>query len=63
MTNAPVVLEVNRTQDASICRMHGPQVVFAIQKERFTRQKHQVLGNGDDRVDTITRNIIGRLLG
>jgi carbamoyltransferase len=47
MTNAPVVLGVNRTQDASICLMHGSQVVFAIQKERLTRQKHH-WGKVDD---------------
>ena len=40
MSDAPVVLGVNRTQDASICLMHGSQVVYAIQKERLTRQKH-----------------------
>jgi carbamoyltransferase len=40
MTDAPVVLGVNRTQDASICLMRGSDVVCAIQKERLTRQKH-----------------------
>ncbi|WON72768.1 carbamoyltransferase [Nitrosospira sp. Is2] len=40
MTDAPVVLGVNRTQDASICLMRGSQVVYAIQKERLTREKH-----------------------
>jgi carbamoyltransferase len=40
MDEAPVVLGVNRTQDASICLMHGSQLVWAIQKERLTRQKH-----------------------
>src|SRR4051794_12602103 len=40
MREAPVVLGVNRTQDASICLMHGSEVVYAIQKERLTRQKH-----------------------
>ena len=40
MRDAPVVLGVNRTQDASICLMHGSEVVCAIQKERLTRQKH-----------------------
>lgn len=38
--NAPVVLGINRTQDASICLMHPDRVVWAIQKERLTRQKH-----------------------
>jgi len=40
MGDGPVVLGVNRTQDASICLMHGSQVVYAIQKERLTRRKH-----------------------
>jgi carbamoyltransferase len=40
MDDAPVVLGVNRTQDASICLMHGSQLVWAIQKERLTRRKH-----------------------
>ena len=37
---APVVLGINRTQDASICLMHGSELVWAIQKERLTRHKH-----------------------
>jgi carbamoyltransferase len=40
MRDGPVVLGVNRTQDASVCLMHGSDVVYAIQKERLTRQKH-----------------------
>ena len=40
MNDAPVVLGINRNQDASICLMHGSQLVWAIQKERLTRQKH-----------------------
>lgn len=40
MNDVPVVLGVNRTQDASICLMHGSQLVWAIQKERLTRHKH-----------------------
>lgn len=38
--NKPVVLGINRTQDASACLMHGSQLLWAIQKERLTRQKH-----------------------
>jgi carbamoyltransferase len=49
MADTPVVLGVNRTQDASICLMHGSQVVFAIQKERLTRQKHHWGKAGDFR--------------
>jgi carbamoyltransferase len=40
MSDAPRILGVNRTQDASICLMQGSRVVCAIQKERLTRQKH-----------------------
>lgn len=47
MDEAPVVLGVNRTQDASICLMHGSQLVWAIQKERLTRQKHHWGKPGD----------------
>jgi carbamoyltransferase len=49
MDDAPVVLGVNRTQDASICLMHGSQLVWAIQKERLTRQKHHWGKTGDFR--------------
>lgn len=47
MNDAPVVLGINRTQDASICLMHGSQLVWAIQKERLTRQKHHWGKPGD----------------
>ena len=47
MDAAPVVLGINRTQDASICLMHGSQLVWAIQKERLTRQKHHWGKPGD----------------
>lgn len=40
MSDAPRVLGINRTQDASICIMQGSRVVCAIQKERLTRHKH-----------------------
>ena len=40
MKHAPVVLGINRTQDASLCLMHGSQLVWAIQKERLSRLKH-----------------------
>jgi carbamoyltransferase len=49
MNDAPVVLGVNRTQDASICLMHGSQLVWAIQKERLTRHKHHWGKPGDFR--------------
>ncbi|MEO7496985.1 MAG: carbamoyltransferase C-terminal domain-containing protein [Massilia sp.] len=40
MREGPVVLGVNRTQDASLCLMHGAALQWAIQKERLTRRKH-----------------------
>ncbi|HZV65060.1 MAG TPA: carbamoyltransferase C-terminal domain-containing protein [Telluria sp.] len=40
MQQEPVVLGINRTQDASICLMRGAQLVWAIQKERLSRLKH-----------------------
>jgi carbamoyltransferase len=49
MDDAPVVLGVNRTQDASVCLMHGTQVLWAIQKERLTRRKHHWGRPGDFR--------------
>ncbi|WP_229507847.1 carbamoyltransferase N-terminal domain-containing protein [Massilia sp. Dwa41.01b] len=47
MNDAPVVLGINRTQDASICLMHGSQLAWAIQKERLTRKKHHWGKPGD----------------
>jgi carbamoyltransferase len=47
MNDAPVVLGLNRTQDASACLMHGSELVWAIQKERLTRQKHHWGKPGD----------------
>jgi carbamoyltransferase len=47
MNDAPVVLGLNRTQDASACLLHGSQLVWAIQKERLTRQKHHWGRPGD----------------
>ncbi|HJV86396.1 MAG TPA: carbamoyltransferase C-terminal domain-containing protein [Noviherbaspirillum sp.] len=40
MSDAPRILGINRTQDASICLMQGSHLAWAIQKERLTRQKH-----------------------
>ena len=45
----PVVLGVNRTQDASVCLMQGHEIVWSIQKERLTRRKHHWGGLGDFR--------------
>ena len=47
MSEAPLVLGVNRTQDASICLMRGAQLLWAIQKERLTRHKHHWGRTGD----------------
>lgn len=46
-TLGPAVLGINRTQDASICLMHGSQLAWAIQKERLTRHKHHWGKPGD----------------
>ena len=49
MTDAPVVLGINRTQDASVCLMQGSRLLWAIQKERLTRHKHHGGKPGDVR--------------
>src|SRR4029079_19547667 len=48
-SNVPVILGINRTQDASVCLMHGQDVIWSIQKERLTRQKHHWGAVGDFR--------------
>jgi carbamoyltransferase len=48
-STAPVILGINRTQDASVCLMYGHDVMWSIQKERLTRQKHHWGGVGDFR--------------
>jgi carbamoyltransferase len=47
--DGPVILGVNRTQDASVCLMHGSHVVWCIQTERLTRRKHHWGSLGDFR--------------
>jgi len=49
MIDAPLVLGVNRTQDASVCLMQGARLLWAIQKERLTRRKHHWGQPGDFR--------------
>jgi carbamoyltransferase len=49
MSDAPVVLGINRTQDASVCLMQGSRLLWAIQKERLTRRKHHWGKPGDVR--------------
>lgn len=41
MDDGPVVLGRNRSQDASACLPHGSRLVWAIQKERLTRRRHE----------------------
>ncbi|HSU44775.1 MAG TPA: carbamoyltransferase C-terminal domain-containing protein [Casimicrobiaceae bacterium] len=48
-TAAPLILGVNRTQDASVCLLRGSRVVWSVQKERLTRQKHHWGALGDFR--------------
>jgi carbamoyltransferase len=47
MNHSPAILGINRTQDASICLMHGAHLAWAIQKERLTRHKHHWGRTGD----------------
>ena len=47
MDDGPVVLGLNRTQDASACLMRGSALQWAIQKERLTRIKHHWGRPGD----------------
>lgn len=49
MSGAPLVLGINRTQDASVCLMQGSRLLWAIQKERLTRHKHHWGQLGDFR--------------
>jgi carbamoyltransferase len=49
MNDVPVVLGINRTQDASACLMQGSRLLWAIQKERLTRHKHHWGRPGDVR--------------
>jgi len=51
MSGGPLVLGINRTQDASVCLMRGSRLLWAIQKERLTRQKHHWGRLGDFRDD------------
>ncbi|MFP5390387.1 MAG: carbamoyltransferase [Gammaproteobacteria bacterium] len=57
MHDRPLVLGINRTQDASACLMHGSDIVWAVQKERLTRHKHHWGRLGD------VRDHYGRLPG
>jgi carbamoyltransferase len=47
MSDAPVVLGINRTQDASVCLMQGSRLLWAIQKERLSRRRHHRDEPGD----------------
>ncbi|MDY7092967.1 MAG: carbamoyltransferase C-terminal domain-containing protein [Acidobacteriota bacterium] len=45
--SSPIVVGINRTQDASICAMDAEAVRFSVQKERLTRVKHAWGRRGD----------------
>jgi carbamoyltransferase len=47
MNQAPLVLGINGAQDASVCLMRGSQLVWAVQKERLTRQPRHRGCSGD----------------
>jgi carbamoyltransferase len=49
MEDAPVVVGINRTQDASIAVARGPADAASLQKERLTRRKHHWGRLGDVR--------------
>ncbi|WP_036170958.1 carbamoyltransferase C-terminal domain-containing protein [Massilia sp. 9096] len=49
MIDAPLVLGVNRTRDASVCLMQGAHLLWAIQNERLTRRRHHRGQLGDFR--------------
>lgn len=55
----PIIVGINRTQDASLCIMRGSEVVCAVQKERVTRQKHHwgKLGDVSDVYGGILRKL------
>src|SRR3954467_12434190 len=40
MTDTPIVVGINRTQDASIAVARGRSSVLSLQKERISRRKH-----------------------
>ena len=47
MDDGPVVLGINRTQDASACLLRGSTLQWAVQKERLSRVKHHWGRPGD----------------
>ncbi len=49
MSDAPTVVGINRTQDASIAVARGPSHLASLQKERITRRKHHWGRRGDVR--------------
>jgi carbamoyltransferase len=58
VSDTALVLGINRTQDASVCLMHGATLAWAIQKERLTRQKHHW-----GRVGDVSAHYLPRLPG
>ncbi len=49
MDDAPIVVGINRTQDASVSVARGPAYVASLQKERLSRRKHHWGRLGDVR--------------
>ncbi|MGC9665765.1 carbamoyltransferase [Planosporangium sp. 12N6] len=49
MSDDPVVVGINRTQDASIAVLRGRSGMYSLQKERLTRRKHHWGRRGDVR--------------
>ncbi|HEV7897562.1 MAG TPA: carbamoyltransferase C-terminal domain-containing protein [Planosporangium sp.] len=47
MSDAPTVVGINRTQDASIAVITGPSTMYSLQKERISRRKHHWGRRGD----------------
>lgn len=47
MTDGPTVLGINRTQDGSVCLLRGQELVWNVQKERFSRVKRHWGKRGD----------------
>ncbi len=61
MAEFPVVIGLNRTQDASVCLARGSSLI-SIQKERYTRKKHHWGRIGDlplyaDRIPGLTERV------
>jgi len=58
MDDDPLILGIHHGQDAGVCLMHGARVLWAIQKERLTRQRH-ARGSPDDLRDLYLPQLAG----